>query len=379
MKTIDPADVMRSIFTVNLGVKKDDLAIVMTDIAGPDDAERLSRPDRAKWLELNDIAKAVAKAGSEVCNTRYLEFPSVMGHGHEPPVEVWESAFGIDAVSRLSAAGLLSRIIGKKAAGDDLVRAQSIIEASAKAPDAVVALTNYSTSHTRFRDFLTRCCRTRYASMPLFEKAMLTGSMTADWKEVEARTMRLVKMMQGADMVFITTRNGTSISFSVKGRDARPDTGIITGPGAFSNLPAGEAFLAPVEGTAEGILVLEWAPAGRLSQHITLEVRRGMVNEIAGMDEFADDLREKIAVNPLVGNIAELGIGTNDKASRPDNILETEKILGTIHIALGDNSSFGGRVSVPFHQDFIFYRPTMEIINDRGEKIEVLVEGEPRF
>ncbi len=377
MDTRESAEVMRSIFTVNLGVKKDDLVLVMTDLAGPDD--RVSRGGRIKWSELNDIAKDVAQAGSEVCRTRYLEFPSVMGHGHEPPLEVWEAAFGRDAVALLRRDGLLTRIIGKQAAGDDLALAESIIASNAKAPDAVVALTNYSTSHTRFRDFLTRCCKTRYASMPLFEKSMLSGAMTADWKEVEGRTMRLVRMMEGAEMVFITTHNGTSISFSVKGRDARHDTGMITAPGSFSNLPAGEAFLAPVEGTAEGVLVLEWAPTGRLNHHITLEVRHGMVNEVAGLDDFADELREKIAVNPLVGNIAELGIGTNDKASRPDNILETEKILGTIHIALGDNSSFGGKVSVPFHQDFIFYKPTMEIINSRGEKIEVLVEGVPRF
>lgn len=379
MKTIGQSEVMRSIFTVNLGVKESELALVITDIAGPDDVARTMHADLLKWSELNDIAREAAEVGSEVCRTRYVEYPSVREHGHEPPAEVWEAAFGSEAVSALKLGGLLTRIIDKQAAGDDLAKTQSIIEAKAKAPDAVVALTNYSTSHTRFRDFLTRCCNTRYASMPLFEKSMLSGSMTADWKEVEARTMRLVGLMKDADMVFITTHNGTSISFSVKGRDARPDTGIITGPGSFSNLPAGEAFLAPVEGTAEGILVLEWAPAGRLSQHITLEVRRGTVSTVAGMDKFADDLRGKIAINPLVGNIAELGIGTNDKASRPDNILETEKILGTVHIALGDNSSFGGKVSVPFHQDFIFYRPTLEIINSRGEKIEVLVEGIPRF
>ncbi|MBI5810926.1 MAG: hypothetical protein HZB21_07055, partial [Deltaproteobacteria bacterium] len=48
------------------------------------------------------------------------------------------------------------------------------------------------------------------------------------------------------------------------------------------------------------------------------------------------------------------------------------------HIALGDNSSFGGKVSEPFHQDFVFFRPTLEALR-REEKIEILVEGEPRF
>lgn len=79
--------------------------------------------------------------------------------------------------------------------------------------------------------------------------------------------------------------------------------------------------------------------------------------------------------NDYSRNIAELGIGTNDKAKRPDNILESEKILGTVHVALGDNSSFGGEVRVPFHQDFVFFMPTLrltykdkkeEVILDRG-------------
>jgi len=124
--------------------------------------------------------------------------------------------------------------------------------------------------------------------------------------------------------------------------------------------------------------VLEWAPTGKFHNPVELIVKKGQVVEVVGKDEFSNDLRDRIAKNPLCGNIAELGIGTNDKASRPDNILETEKILGTIHIALGDNSSFGGKVSVPFHQDFIFFRPNMEVVKGE-EKIEILIEGEPRF
>ena len=89
-------------------------------------------------------------------------------------------------------------------------------------------------------------------------------------------------------------------------------------------------------------------------------------------------INERIAEDPLKGNIAELGIGTNDKATRPDNILETEKILGTVHIAIGDNSTFGGKVSVPFHQDFIFFKPTM-IVKKGCESVEILNNGYPNF
>ena len=219
---------------------------------------------------------------------------------------------------------------------------------------------------------------TRYASMPLFEEDMLDGAMSADWNEVHDRTNRLVAMLTEGEEVYITSHNGTSISFSIKRPHRSCRHRHNNCPGSFSNLPAGEAFLAPVEGTANGTLILEWAPDKKLSRPVELYVKDGSVVDVAGKGEFADKLQGLIGSNPLIGNIAELGVGTNEKATRPDNILETEKILGTLHIAIGDNSSFGGKISVPFHEDFIFFRPTLEVIKGE-EKVEVIVDGEPRF
>ncbi|MEK7308248.1 MAG: hypothetical protein AAB089_04170 [Nitrospirota bacterium] len=96
---------------------------------------------------------------------------------------------------------------------------------------------------------------------------------------------------------------------------------------------------------------------------------------MSGNEEYTNFLRKKLAERPENTNIAELGIGTNDKASRPDNILESEKILGTIHIALGDNSSFGGKVRTPFHQDFVFFKPTLALIHKNGKREVLLKEG----
>lgn len=369
-------EAIRNIFTVNLGVKKTENVLVFTDLVRED--EKVPEEDLERRGSLKDIAEEVARAGREFCKTVYLVFPSVGGHGKEPPQLLWEAAFGEKAVKMLRDDGLLDRIMAKKATQDDVKAGEDIVKEHGESPGAVVALSNYSTSHTRFRDYLTRCKRTRYASMPIFERTMLTGVMTADWNAVKERTMRLVDMVSGGDMVYITSHNGTSINFSIKGRTVAPDTGILTEPGSFGNLPAGEAFLAPVEGTADGMMVLEWAPTRKLPRPITLVVKDGNVVKVEGEDDLAFDLKDMISFNPLAGNIAELGIGTNEKAVRPDNILETEKILGTVHIALGDNSAFGGKVSVPFHQDFIFFKPTVEVLKD-GKKVEVLIEGQPRF
>lgn len=371
-----PTEALKSIYTVNLGVRPDERVLVFTDLVGED--EQISMDERGRREALVDIANELADAGEDLCDVEYVEFTAVGGHGKEPPRLLWEEAFGAGAVAMLEDKGVLARILSKRANPEVMKAAEEIIEKHGVSPAAVVALSNYSTSHTRFRDLLTRVKGARYASMPLFERFMMEGAMTADWTEVERRTHRLVEMMSGADTVVITSHNGTSISFSIRDRQVHPDTGILTEPGSFGNLPAGEAFVAPVEGTADGILVLEWGPTGRFHDPVELVVKKGQVVEVVGRDEFSNGLRDSIAKNPLWGNIAELGIGTNDRATRPDNILETEKILGTVHIALGDNSSFGGKVSVPFHQDFIFFRPNMEVV--RGEeKIEILIEGEPRF
>jgi leucyl aminopeptidase (aminopeptidase T) len=60
-------------------------------------------------------------------------------------------------------------------------------------------------------------------------------------------------------------------------------------------------------------------------------------------------------------NIAELGVGTNDRAIITGKVLEDEKVLGTVHLALGNNVGFGGTCDVPVHLDGIILRPTLVI------------------
>jgi leucyl aminopeptidase (aminopeptidase T) len=104
-------------------------------------------------------------------------------------------------------------------------------------------------------------------------------------------------------------------------------------------------------------------------------VKKGRVTEVSGEDRYRCVIEKKLKENDDFRNIAELGIGTNDKATRPDNIIESEKISGTVHIALGDNSSFGGKVRTPFHQDFIFFRPTLRLIHKNRDEELILDKG----
>ncbi|MDP2276638.1 MAG: aminopeptidase [Nitrospirota bacterium] len=366
---------LRNIFSVNLNVKKSESVLVFTDM--PFKKEFIEDADRCRRERLRDIAILTAETGKGFCKRiLYHEYPATGSHGAEPPQKLWAMAFGEKTFNELKAQKLLHPLIKKKADDSDMRSAEEIIARYKKhAVNVVVALSNYSTSHTRFRDFLTRLCKTRYASMPLFDAAMLEGAMNVNWRLIDKRTRSIARIVNKAEAVEIKTPNGTSISFSKKGRKAGADTGILTAPGAFGNLPAGEVYLAPVEGTAEGRLVLEFAPTRQLKSPVALTVKNGFVEEVSGDDEYAGYLRAKLSERRENANIAELGIGTNDMAKRPDNILESEKILGTIHIALGDNSSFGGNVCTPFHQDFVFFKPTLTLIDKNGKKALLMKDG----
>lgn len=367
--------VFRNIFRVNLGVKKTETCLVFTDIPSP--AEEIGPYEAGRRSRLRCLAFLASEIGKGFAkDVVFHEYVATGSHGAEPPAELWEKAFGRRIVTALDRKGILERLLQKKADAADLKRAESIIRGLKNdAADAVVALSNYSTSHTRFRDFLTRICGTRYASMPLFEVSMIEGPMNVDWRQLSRTTKEIARRMSRAEEIEISTPNGTKISFSVKGRKVLADTGILTRPGSFGNLPAGEVFLAPLEGTARGKLVLDWAPTRELKSPVTLIVRDGYVRDVGGNEEFVKQLRKKLEERQENRNIAELGIGTNSMAKRPDNILESEKIMGTIHIALGDNSSFGGRVNTPFHQDFVFFKPTIVLADKSGGKTVLMRRG----
>ena len=87
---------------------------------------------------------------------------------------------------------------------------------------------------------------------------------------------------------------------------------------------------------------MEWAPLKKLTPPVVVRIKEGLAGEVKGDREYVRQLHEQFERDPRTRNIAEVGIGTNDKARRFENILEAEKILGTVHVALGDNSTIGG-------------------------------------
>ncbi len=351
-----------NIFKINLAVRKDEKVIIITD----------------------DFNSEIRKAGRLIFNRAkqfsplilYKKYKPAGCHGTEPPEDVWAEAFGQNVYNGLKRLKIFKPLLSKTITEEKLKDVEDIITSHKnEAVNVVIAIPYFSTSHTRFRDFLTRICGARYASMPLFDEMMLTGAMRVDWNQMMKMTCKTAGIVNQCEELEMKTLNGTFITLSRKGREAKCDTGILTRPGSFGNLPAGEVYFAPLEGTAAGRLVLEWAPTRRLENPVTLHVRKGLVEKIEGNERYADYLEKKLSEKSENRNIAEFGIGTNNRASRPDNILESEKISGTVHIALGDNSSFGGNVRTPLHQDFIFFKPTVTLIFKEGRRESLLEDG----
>ncbi|OGW36729.1 MAG: peptidase [Nitrospirae bacterium GWD2_57_9] len=372
MKNLDLA--FRSLFEINMGIRPGERVLVFSDIIRPD--ETISAADRDRRIRLNATARKAADFATHTWGkAAFVEFSATPASGAEPPVGLWQATFGVEAVAALDQAGLLTKLLAKAATTDDITCARKIVLTHKEATaDIIIAMSNNSTSHTRYRA-LANETGTRFASLPHFDPEMFHTSMTVDWNILADRTARLVAAVNRAEWIRVTTPNGTNMMICKQGRHAEGDDGLLTAPGSFGNLPAGEAYLAPLEGSSFGTMVIEWGPTRKLDHPLRLTVEKGVVVNIEGNDPHRQKLELKFAENSNCRNIAELGIGTNDKASRPDNVLEAEKILGTIHIALGDNSGFGGTVSAPFHEDYVFYRPTLTAIMTDGSEQVIIDDG----
>ena len=374
MKEFDNA--FQSMFRTNLGVREGERVLIFGDVVRSGDV--MSAVERQRRARLREVAQAAARFAARTWgHGSYVEYVATTGSGIEPPEALWCATFGQLAIAELKSAGLFEKILTKAVTDCELVLAEQLLFSHGNVvPDVIVAMSNNSTSHTRYR---TLACRAgaRFASLPRFDPDMFFSCMAVDWHALAGRTVRVATALRDAEWVHVTAPNGTNMHVCKRGRAVSVDDGLLTAPGSCGNLPAGEAYFAPLEGESSGTLVLEWGPSGRLGTALHLTIENGVVVRIRGDDPHRHELEQKFHEHVNCRNLAELGIGTNDKATRPDNVLEAEKILGTIHFALGDNTAFGGATAAPYHLDYLVYRPAIVAVAGSLQK-PVLVDPPQR-
>ena len=195
--------------------------------------------------------------------------------------------------------------------------------------------------------------------MPGADADMLARVMAVDFALMSARSWAVAKLLDGGKTAHITCPRGSDARLDLAGRHAIADDGDLRAPGAFGNLPCGEGFVSPVTGEGR-IVVASLAPLGISDEPATLEIRDGHI--VAARGGLGPRYLELLKSQGEAGtNLAELGVGTNDRAGLSGKVLEDEKILGTVHVAFGASAGIGGIVSVPIHLDSVVLDASLEV------------------
>jgi leucyl aminopeptidase (aminopeptidase T) len=189
----------------------------------------------------------------------------------------------------------------------------------------------------------------------------------------------LIRRLRQASHVEITNPAGTSISMSVERRPFFTDTMIDWNRLNWMNMPTGEVMVAPVENSLEGKLICDMAIGGigpiRVAVGIT--AKNGKVQKTESQDDqVLRSVEDSLKTDNRANIVGEFAFGINPKARFVEEFLEAEKILGTVHIAFGNNLDMpGGKNPSINHMDFLISKPTVKIIDEDNSTFDVLVDG----
>lgn len=233
------------------------------------------------------------------------------------------------------------------------------------AADLVIALMRTNAAHTEARQ---RATRAGVGVIVLPESTaddfFLAEGWSADFAALKPQIEGLANAFTHASHARVTTPLGTDISMSIAERRGRALHGFAN----TVDISAGyclESSLAPVEGTANGLIVVNASIPGLgliKDEPVRIRFVDGMAVAIEGGEE-ARRFRELLASfdDPLVYNLGELGVGMNPKCTLDGTMLSDESVYGSIQLALGTSAYIGGKVKAAAHYDTIVTDATLEL------------------
>jgi leucyl aminopeptidase (aminopeptidase T) len=234
------------------------------------------------------------------------------------------------------------------------------IAAAMAAATVVLAPTAWSLTNTQARLEATRR-GVRIATLPTITEKTFARAVNVDYGELKRTGDAIAARLTSASLARILSGDA-EITLSLESRAGLNDAGDLRTSGSMGNLPAGEAFIAPVETAADGSIIFDgsFAGYGRLRSPTRVVVEGGRA--IAADEDAGRWLLETLDAGGPDGRlIAELGIGTNPAARVTGNVLEDEKVMGTAHVAFGGNVGLGGMTTANVHIDGILLAPTVEL------------------
>lgn len=254
-------------------------------------------------------------------------------------------------------------------------------------PNIYINLLRGISEETPFRIKLiqmeTRDKKTRLGHCPGVTEDMLTKGALAltvnEHLQMQTLAERLIRKLQTAVKVRITNPAGTEISLNVKERPFFTDAKFNWKLMKWLNLPTGEVMVAPVEKSLEGKLVCDMAIGGisPIRSPVTVVAKDGKVQNVSSANAgVLRKVRLSLGTDEMASVVGEFAFGVNAKARFVEEFLESEKILGTVHLAFGNNSDMPkGKNNSANHMDFLLAKPTVDIITEDGGSFTVLKDG----
>jgi leucyl aminopeptidase (aminopeptidase T) len=257
----------------------------------------------------------------------------------------------------------------------------STIASAMQAADAILAPLTYSITHSKAaRQALA--AGARIVNLPgVTEEVFLDGSLEVDFLRLEPLVKKLADLLSRASLLEVSTPLGTNFTATLDHRPAVAQTGVCRERGTFAPPPCVMASVAPVEGTAEGIVIVDGAavPGGLATEPFRVVFAEGRLQSIEGGKE-ARVFKDLLASygDPNVYCPVQLGLGMNPKAKLGRNLLEDEGEYGTFHVGMGEGRTFGSSISAAAHVDLIVRNPTLKlngkIVFDQGQ---LVFDGSP--
>lgn len=202
----------------------------------------------------------------------------------------------------------------------------------------------------------------RITTLPGVDEEVFRRAVAVDYQRMAQTTELLAKKIEGAKKVLVTNEAGTNMKFSIEHRVVIRRDGMARRLGEMITLPDGEVCVAPIENSAEGIIIIDGSLCGlrKVVNPIELHVRNGRAFVYSDNSESRElaELMDKFG--PCFTVLGKFGLGTNPKAEVRGS-LEDSKVLGTANFSLGENRVFGGTNTCENRIDLIIKKPTVTI------------------
>jgi leucyl aminopeptidase (aminopeptidase T) len=236
-----------------------------------------------------------------------------------------------------------------------------------KNSNAAVACTTRSVlgPMTELRQEMLRA-GSRVMHMYLLSEEIALRTIPIDYEQLKNRVNKAASLFPKAEKVRITSREGADVTFSLKNRTVAMMSDGYCRPGELDMVPSGYVGISPVEGTANGTVVLDGVESGLgiglIREPIVCDVKNGRITDVRGGFE-ARRLKKKMeSADQNATNYAELGVGFNPGAlPNTGNMIEDERCGGNILVGMGRNSHMGGKVESNFHFDGIIMNATLTV------------------